>query len=104
MANPHLVSEPKPVEPAAKIHELGFVQETGWQRVRLLQAEVRKLAHEQVESLADDLDTLTSRVAEMADGGSAYPLGVRELCSRLASRLVHVAVTVRELNQRRAAS
>ena len=77
---------PRPVE-AAEIYDLGRGVETGAQRVRRLQAEARVLAREQIEVLARDVDAMALRAAEIADGGEAYPAGVRELASRLAADL-----------------
>jgi hypothetical protein len=56
-------------------------------RMRQLQFEARALARDQVEALARELGAIASRAAEIAEGGDAYPVGVRELCSRLAEDL-----------------
>lgn len=56
-------------------------------RMRQLQFEARALGREQVESLARDLGAMATRAAEIAAGGDAYPVGARELCSRLADDL-----------------
>jgi hypothetical protein len=56
-------------------------------RMRQLQFEARALGREQVEGLARDLGTIATRAAEIAGGGDAYPVGARELCSRLADEL-----------------
>ena len=42
---------------------------------------------EQVEILARDMESLAMRSREIADGGDAYPVGVRELCSRMADEM-----------------
>jgi hypothetical protein len=56
-------------------------------RVRRLQDEARQLAAEQVEALAHALSDLGAQAAEISTGGEAYPIGVREMASRLASDL-----------------
>lgn len=56
-------------------------------RMRQLQFEARALGREQIEALARDLGALATRAAEVAGGGDAYPVGARELCSRLADEL-----------------
>jgi hypothetical protein len=56
-------------------------------RMRQLQFEARALGREQVEGLARDLGALATRAAEIAGGGDAYPVGARELCTRLADDL-----------------
>jgi len=56
-------------------------------RMRQLQFEARALARDQVDALARDLCSIAARAAEIAEGGDAYPVGVRELCTRLAEEL-----------------
>ena|ERR1700744_4524329 len=61
--------------------------ETATQRIRRLQMEAKSLAREQVEAFCDDLVLLAQRAADIAEGGDAYPAGVREMASRLAADL-----------------
>ena len=70
---------------AGNVHDLGV--ESGIQRVRRMQQETHLLAQEQVVILARDLGATAIRLGEIAEGGDAYPIGVRELCSRLADEL-----------------
>jgi hypothetical protein len=56
-------------------------------RMRQLQFEARALGREQIEALARDLGVIATRAGEIAGGGDAYPVGARELCSRLADEL-----------------
>jgi len=74
----------QPVSSAGEIYELGREVETGAQRVRRLQHEAHELAREQVEAFANDLNAMGLRAAEIAEGGEAYPVGARELASRIA--------------------
>ena len=77
-----------PAEPADatdNVHDLG--RDTGAQRLRRLQLEAHKLAREQVEILTHDLNAIAQRATEMSDAADSYPVGVRELCSRLADDL-----------------
>jgi hypothetical protein len=71
----------------AEVYDLGRGPEPVAQRVRRLQQEARILAREQVEILARDINALAARAAEIADGGEAYPAGVREMASRIAADL-----------------
>ena len=91
MPAPHLSAVPNDevVSPGAlaEICDLGRGVESGAQRVRRLQTEARILAREQVEILAADVNALAIRTAEIAQGGDAYPAGVRELASRIAADL-----------------
>ncbi len=89
MAARHLTGLPSTFKgaPGAELYDLGRGPETTPQRVRRLQNEARMLAREQVEQLARDLETLAARAVEIAEGGDAYPVGVRELAGRVASEL-----------------
>ena len=57
------------------------------ERIRRLQWEASVLAAEQAEQFGADLIELSHRAREIAEGGEAYPIGVRELASRIASDL-----------------
>lgn len=80
--------------PAAEVYDLGRSQESGVERVRRLQREAQLLAHEQIEVLAGDIEALAARAAEIAEGGDAYPAGVRDLAARLAEDLPQKAQTM----------
>ncbi len=72
---------------AVEVYNLSRGPETTTQRVQRLQREARLLAREQVEAMSRDLEELARRAAEIADGGDAYAVGVREMASRLAADL-----------------
>ena len=80
---------------AAEVYNLSRGPESTAQRVRRLQDEARILAREQVESLDRDLEAMALRAQEIAEGGDAYPPGVRELASRIAADLPQKAQTLR---------
>jgi hypothetical protein len=103
MATPHLTAVPsdaaEPATPAGEVFDFARTIEAGAQRIRRLQQEARMLAREQVEALAQDLNNLAARAAEIASGGDVYPVGVRELASRMAEDLpqkVQVLMTIME--------
>lgn len=54
------------------------------ERIRHLQAEARLLAREQIQALEAALIQLERLSCEIAEGGEAYPVGVREIARRLA--------------------
>ena len=54
------------------------------ERIRRLQAEAKSLAREHIHALDQALLQVERLSAEIADGGEAYPAGVRELARRLA--------------------
>jgi hypothetical protein len=57
--------------------------ETVAERVRRLQQEARLLAKDHIRSLSVQMMAVEQIAAEIAEGGEAYPPGVRELASRL---------------------
>jgi hypothetical protein len=70
------------------------------QRVRALQAEARALALQHSDQLAEALARVASLSAEIATGGEAYPVGVRELARRLAEDVAADSLTARALIDR----
>jgi len=52
-------------------------------QIRALQTEASGLASENVQYLLESLNTLRRMAAEIADGGEAYAVGVREIARRL---------------------
>jgi hypothetical protein len=57
--------------------------ETVAQRVKRLQAEAKQLAKDHVRTLNQALVEVEQLAAEIAQGGDAYPPGVRDLARRL---------------------
>lgn len=56
--------------------------ETVAERVRRLQAEARQLAKDHVHALTAAISEVERMAAEIAEGGEAYPAGVRDLARR----------------------
>lgn len=61
--------------------------ETVAERVRRLQAEAKLLAKDHIKALSAQMVAVEQMAAEIAEGGEAYPPGVRELASRLVEDL-----------------
>lgn len=57
--------------------------ETVAERVRRLQAEAKQLAKDHVRALSAAMVSVEHMAAEIAEGGEAYPPGVRDLARRL---------------------
>ena len=57
--------------------------ETVAERVRRLQAEAKQLAKDHIKALVTQLADLEVIAAEIAEGGDAYPPGVRDIARRL---------------------
>ncbi|HEX3364939.1 hypothetical protein [Phenylobacterium sp.] len=56
--------------------------ETVAERVRRLQAEARQLAKDHIGALIAAMSEVETMAAEIAEGGDAYPAGVRDLARR----------------------
>jgi hypothetical protein len=63
------------------------VVETVARRVQRLQAEAKQLARDHVAALTTAMASLEELAAEVAEGGDAYPPGVRDVAQRLADDL-----------------
>jgi len=57
--------------------------ETVAERVRRLQTEAKQLAKDHVRAMSAAMLEVETMAAEIAEGGEAYPPGIRELASRL---------------------
>ncbi len=90
-----------PINPAedSELYVLGS-PETRSERVRRMQANARALAREQIEAMAVAMLELAHMADEVADGGDAYPVGVRELSRRVAHELDIHAKSIEALLQR----
>lgn len=74
--------------------------ETPTERIRRLQANAKALAREQVLALAATMEQLAEMAGEIAKGGDAYQVGVRELCERMSEEMGPRAATIRSLAER----
>jgi hypothetical protein len=61
---------------------LASTSETVAQRIRRLQAEAKGLARDHVLALIAAMRDAESIAAEIAEGGDAYPAGIRDLARR----------------------
>ena len=95
--SPHAKPDLRLVPGDAEIYDLMRTPETTTERVKRLQLEARALAVEQVEALERVLLEASRLAKEIADGGDAYPVGARELASRLASDLPAKAETLKAI-------
>ncbi|HZC16883.1 MAG TPA: hypothetical protein VE309_08980 [Caulobacteraceae bacterium] len=88
-------AEPGAAAPVnSEVVSLARGPESATDRIRRLQWEARILAAEQTEALGAELEALAVRALEIAEGGEAYPAGVRELASRIAGDLPEKAKTL----------
>ncbi|GAA0384423.1 MULTISPECIES: hypothetical protein [Brevundimonas] len=81
--------------PDAAVYDLMRAPESTAERVKRLQAEARALALEQVTALEDALMVAAKLAREIAEGGDAYPVGAREIASRLTEELPSKAETIK---------
>lgn len=82
------------------IHDLMRAPESRGARIARLQAEARTLAGEHVDSLTRLLAQVVAEADAVAEGGGAYPVGVRELAQRLAEDLSAKSATLTALRAR----
>ena len=75
-------------------------RETVSERVRRLQAEAKGLAREHVAALDEAILKVEQLAFEIADGGEAYPAGVRDLARRLAQDCDTKLMTIRAISGR----
>jgi hypothetical protein len=68
-------------------------------RLHRLMREAHQAAEEQVKALEDALLNIAYLSAEIAEGGEIYPVGVRELCRRLAEDAVWRAQTMESIQR-----
>lgn len=70
-------------------------------RIRRLQAEAKVLAHEHIQALESALLQVERLSSEIAGGGEAYPVGVREVARRIAEDCEARGNTIQVLAGRR---
>ncbi len=95
---------PPPLEGATIIKRDRFAEKPALPvptRVQALQAQARALAAEHVQAVVAEMKALEVSAGEIADGGEAYPAGIRDLCRRLAADLEGTAQTITALAGRR---
>lgn len=91
-ANLRLVSSPE-----SEVYDLMRAPESTAERVKRLQAEARALALEEVERLERLLLEAAKISRDISNGGDAYPVGARELASRLSEDLPSKAETIKAI-------
>lgn len=84
----------------SEVYDLMKPPTTTAERVKRLQAEARALALEEVEALERLLVHAAEKAREIAEGGDAYPVGARELASRLSEDLPMKAETIKAIVSR----
>ena len=100
------MSNPNPAKPdlrlvaESEVYDLMKPPATTAERVKRLQREARALALEEVTSLERLLADAAVKAREIAEGGDAYPVGARELASRLAEDLPMKAESIKAIVSR----
>lgn len=84
----------------SEVYDLMRAPESTSERVKRLQMEARALALEQVEALEVVLMQAAEMAKEIAEGGDAYPVGAREIASRLMVDLPQKAETMKTILSR----
>ena len=95
------VSDAKPdlrlVGVESEIYDLMRPPETTAERVKRLQLEAHALALEEIEQLEKLLMQAAEKAMAIAAGGDAYPVGAREIASRLAADLPNRVDTIKTI-------
>lgn len=81
----------------AEIYDLMRAPETTSERVKRLQLEAHALALEEIDQLERLLLQAAEKAKEIASGGDAYPVGAREIASRIAADLPTKAETIKTI-------
>ena len=84
----------------SEVYVLGSGPETRAERVRRMQANAKALAREQVQAMTEAMLEVARMAEEVATGGDAYPVGVRELSSRIRNELEVQARSIEVLLRR----
>lgn len=84
----------------AEVYDLMRAPETTAERVKRLQLEAHALALEEIEALEKLLLEAAAKAKDIANGGDAYPVGAREMASRLATDLPTKAETIKTIVHR----
>lgn len=100
MSASHLNLVDKTASEDSEVYVLGSGPETRAERVRRMQANAKALAREQIEAMAEAMIELAHMAEEVATGGDAYPVGVRELSGRLKADLEAQAKSIEVLLRR----
>lgn len=69
-------------------------------RIRALQAEAKGLAREHITALEVAMTDVERLAAEIADGGEAYPAGVRDIARRIAEDCGLKVATIEAITER----
>ena len=77
-------------------------QDTPSARAKRLLAEARTAALEHIAALEGALEAVTATSAEIAEGGDAYPVGVRELARQLTDETLSRLQTLNAIVSRTA--
>jgi hypothetical protein len=84
----------------ALVHSKAQAEDSIAQRVQRLTCEARHLANEHVEMLIARMVAVAQTAGEIAEGGDAYPPGVRDLARRSAEDYAARAQTLEVLAKR----
>ena len=84
----------------AEIRGLMSTPETRGDRIARLQREARALALDDVQALVRLMAQVAEAASDIADGGDAYPVGVREEALRLSMELPARADTLKAISGR----
>ena len=88
------------LEDDSEVYVVGKGPETRAERIRRMQSNAKALAREQIAAMTEAMLEVARMADEVATGGDAYPVGVREMASRLKADLENQAKSVEALINR----
>ncbi len=74
--------------------------ETVAERVRRLQSEAKQLAKDHIKALTAQIVAVEEMAAEIAEGGDAYPPGIRDIARRLVEDMDSRVQTLEAISAR----
>ena len=78
----------------SEVYVMGQKPETRAERIKRMQSNAKALAREQIEAMTEAMLEVARMADEVAVGGDAYPVGVREMASRLRADLENQAKSI----------
>ncbi len=84
----------------SEVYVMGRGPETRAERIRRMQSNAKALAREQIAAMTEAMLEVARMAEEVSSGGEAYPVGVRELASRLKGDLENQSKSIEALLMR----
>ncbi len=94
------VSQLKVAAKDNEIYVVGKGGESRAERIRRMQETARSLAREEIEDMLQALNKVAAMAEQIATGGDAYAVGIREMSGRLQADLTSQSKAIEALLRR----